>query len=483
MQKGTPRLHPSWLLTLASATFVTGIVGSKLISVFEGGVYCLLAGLLCCFTAFLARHRTVAVIIVMAGGLLLGYARGAMYRQSVDPYKQLLGKQVVLSGRLQSDPERSRTGEVNLRLYHVEVEGWRLGGTVWSTVSHSGELKRSDVITISGRVSPGFGTVAAAVYRAQVVSVGRNTMDDPGLLVRDRFAASVRRTIKDPEAFLANGFLVGAQASLPEKMDTDLKLLGLSHIVVASGYNLTILVRFARRLFLRISRFTALVTAMLLVLMFTAIAGNSPSMMRAAIVVIMSLLAWFYGRKLHPIVLLSISAAVSTALKPEYAWGDIGWLLSFGSFVGVLILSPLIHSFFWAHQPAGFVRQLFIETLSAYAVTLPLVIFIFGRFSAVSILANMLVLPLIAPVMALTFLVGVVSVLIPPIAPIVGLPAQLLLQYITSIVGWLSGFSFASSEVSQGLANMALSYLALLGLVLFLWRRSGHDFRTFNVIE
>lgn len=478
------RLHFSWLLTLFSGSFIVGVIAARSISLFTIWIYILLIlGIVLSSLAVLSRGRLAPVFLIIFGGLLLGCYRGTQYKQTLALYEYYRGKSVQITGRIFTDPERVPQGGTRIRLTSVEVNGLPAGGTIWVTTHEAIDFKRSDVVGVKGVLSEGFGTVPATMYRADALSVTRRKLSDPGRSMRDRFSEAVRLGIKDPEAALANGFLVGAQTSLPEKLDADLKLLGLSHIVVASGYNLTILVRFARRLFSRVSRFASLVAALLLVLVFMNITGFSPSMVRAAIVVVLSLLAWYYGRKVHPLTLLFLSAGISVLLQPSYAWGDVGWLLSFGSFVGVLILGPLLHSYFWHKKSAGFVRQLLIETLAAYIVTLPLVIFIFNRFSPLAIVANMVVLPLISPVMALTFIGGSVSLLLPWLAKIVAYPAQLLLQYVTTIVGWLSDFPMASKEASFSAISVCASYVFMCLFMLFLWRRSGHDFRDFNVIE
>lgn len=478
------RIHPAWLLTVFSLALLVGVVVSRFLPTYQFVSSWWLAGGIGLFVlAFLPASRVAALTIIVTGGIVIGGWRGGLYRRSIVPYERLFGKQVQLRGTVSVDPDRSSQGGVRMRLRDVMVENVQLGGEVWVTSSDQAVAKRSDEIMVQGVLVKGFGTIPAVMYRADIKLVRHSRYEDIGRDIRDRFSSAVRLGVKDPEASLANGFLVGEQASLPEKLDTDLRLLGLSHIVVASGYNLTILVRFARRLFARISRFSSLVAAAFLVLLFTNIAGTSPSMSRASLVVLMSLVAWFYGRKLHPFVLLSLSAALSVLGNPAYAWGDVGWLLSFGSFVGVLILGPLIHSYFWHQKPAGIVRQLLVETCAAYVVTLPLVVFVFGQYSPLSVVANMLVLPLISPVMALTFIGGIVGILVPSIAKVVGFPAQLLLQYVTSIVSWLAATPFASKEWTMGVSALLTSYVLIATIMLFLWRRSGHDFRSYNITE
>ena len=85
-------------------------------------------------------------------------------------------------------------------------------------------------------------------------------------------------------------------------------------------------------------------------------------MSRAGLVAGLGLLVWYYGRKTHPFVLLSFAAAVTLIVNPSYLWGDLGWYLSFGAFIGVIVLAPLIHRYFWGLAEAGTLRGLLVET-------------------------------------------------------------------------------------------------------------------------
>jgi competence protein ComEC len=277
--------------------------------------------------------------------------------------------------------------------------------------------------------------------------------------------------------------LLGQKTALPEKLDQELRLLGLTHIVVASGYNLSILVRYGRRLLERVSRFTALAGSGFLVFAFANVTGFSPSMSRASLITGLSLVAWYFGRKFHPLVLLSFSAGLTVAINPVYAWGDIGWLLSFTSFIGVIMLSPLIHAYFWGDKKSGVLRQVTIETMSAQLLTLPLIIYVFGQYSVLALPANILILPLIPVAMLLTFIAGIGAVLLPFAAQQIAWPSETLLGYMTAVVDRLAQQPQAVSEIEINVSYLVVGYLFLTALIVYLWRRTGHKFRDYNIIE
>lgn len=449
---------------------------------FVGGEWLVMA--VCLALIGFRRRDVLAVLFIVAAGLLIGLWRAGNELRAQQAFEQFYGQTVSVVGRVTEDPSYDTDGDMKLRLVDVRIDGQSVAGQLWAATSDRRDIKRSDYVTVEGQLSQGFGTIPAAMYRASIAGIERRDYADVGRDTRDSFAGGVREAIREPEASLGAGFLLGQKTALPEKLDNELQLLGLTHIVVASGYNLTILVRFARRLFARVSRFSALALSGLLVFGFANITGFSPSMSRASLIAGLSLLAWYYGRKFHPVVLLSFSAAVTVAINPAYAWGDLGWLLSFTSFIGVIMFAPLVNQYFWGEQKPGAIRQVFIETMSAQALTLPIIMLAFERYSALSLPANVLVLPLIPIAMLLTSIAGIGGLLLPSAASqIIGWPAEILMRYMTAVVSKLAELPAASQEVTITPSAVAVFYIILFGVGIFLWRRSGHVFRDYNVVE
>jgi len=477
----TRKIHISWSIASASFGIVSGAVLVRLIDNRLGVEAIIIA--LCLMIVALTRRNAVSLGLFCIAGLLIGFYRGSSVLQELGIYDQYVNQQVSVIGVIVEDPGFDIAGDVKLKLKNVIINDQPVAGELWVSSGQQLPLKRSDTVALNGKLSQGFGSIPAAVYRARITEVERKEYADIARDTRDWFADGIRTSVGEPEASLGSGFLLGQKTALPEKLDNELRLLGLTHIVVASGYNLSILVRYARRLFMKISRFTSVAVSGLLVYGFANITGFSPSMTRASLITGLSLAAWYYGRKFHPVVLLSFSAAVTILINPSYAWGDIGWLLSFMSFVGVIILSPLIHAYFWGAQKPGNIRQVFIETLSAQLLTLPLIMYVFGQYSPLALLANVLILPLIPLAMLLTFVAGIGGVFISSVALQIGWPAETLLRYMTRVVDYLARQPLAGQEISLPIEGVLFGYSLLLILAVFLWRRTKYQFRDYNIVE
>ncbi|MCA9346823.1 ComEC/Rec2 family competence protein, partial [Candidatus Saccharibacteria bacterium] len=423
-------------------------------------------------------------IIIFIAGFILGMWRGSNILLAQRGLESYFGQNISVIGKVSEDPDFNVEGDIHFKLTEVMINGKKQTGQLWVSASTKQEIKRSDIVFLNGQLSRGFGTIPSAIYRANIVKSVYIDKSDLGREIRDWFAMKVRRFIAEPQASLGIGYLLGQKTELPEKLDNDLRLLGLTHIVVASGYNLTILVRIARRLTAKISRFTALAISGFLVLGFANLTGFSPSMSRASLIAGLSLLAWYFGRKFHPIVLILFSAGVTILINPAYGWGDIGWLLSFTSFIGVIMLAPLINSYFWGENKPGIVRQVIVETLSAQVMTLPITLLVFGHYSILSMIANPLILPLIPLSMLFIFISGLGAIFVIPILSfMLSRPAQWLLDYTTWVIGKLSSLPQASSDINIKYSATISLYLLAICLIIFLQRRTGYQFREYNIIE
>lgn len=430
-----------------------------------------------------SRNGIVGLIIVMVSGVLLGLWRGGDLINKQNYITTYIGETVVVSGVVTEDPTYDIDGDLRFRLKDLNLQNSDKSGELWVSTSQRAEIKRSDIVYVKGQLSKGFGTIPVSMYRSEIAKVERPAYADVARDVRDSFANGIREGIDEPEASLGAGFLLGQKTALPEKLDNELRLLGLTHIVVASGYNLTIIIRFARRLFVKISRFTALAFCGGLVYCFALVTGWSPSMTRAGLIAGISLLAWYYGRKIHPIILISFTAGLTVLINPTYAWGDIGWLLSFTSFIGVMILGQLVNAYFWGDKNPGAIRQVLIETMSAQVLTLPIIAYVFGQYSPLALPANLLIIPLIPLAMLLTFITGIAGLMVAPIAVIVGWPAQTLMSYMVAVVDRLAQSPLAVEETTFGITAAVVFYLALFCVIVFLKRRSQYPFREYNVVE
>ncbi|MFZ1258774.1 MAG: ComEC/Rec2 family competence protein [Candidatus Saccharimonas sp.] len=476
------RIHPTWQLTAGAAGIVTGVALAQYLPQFSHIAW-LGLGLALAAMAVALPRRILLLLAFVAGGMI-GLWRGGTEQWVLQRYAPLYGQHVLLSGTVADDTETNKRGETVLRLQGVTLEDKRLPGEIWVALAQKNvQIQRSDRVNIDGKLLPGFGSFAASLPQAKLVSQQREQPGDIALSVRDWFAAKVGSVIHEPAASLGIGFLLGQKRGLPDELQDALKIAGLTHIVVASGYNLTILVRLGRRLFARVSKYLAAVVSLGLVGAFIAITGLSPSMTRAGLVATLCIWAWYYGRRFHPVTLLLLVACVTVLSNPSYAWGNLGWQLSFAAFAGVMILAPLLTAYFFGKQKPPMVGQILLETLSAQIVTMPILLATFGVTSVVAVLSNLLILPFIPFVMLATFVAGLAAVVSSGFGYIVALPAQYMLDAMLAVIHWTSEIEWAQLQVALPSWGVWVWYILLALACYYMYRVTKFSLRSTSVVE
>ncbi len=331
-----------------------------------------------------------------------------------------------------------------------------------------------DEVRVQGKIFVARGNDAARISYARVAVLrkGSSPLDN----FRRRFAAGMQTALPEPLASFAMGLLVGQRNTLPPAVSQQLQMVGLTHIIAVSGYNLTIIVHAAKRLLGKRSKYQYVATSVALVLCFLAIAGLSPSMVRAAVVCGLSLATWSYGRELKPSALLALSAVITIAINPQYAWNNVSWTLSFLAFFGVLIISPIATKRLFGGREPPMVPAIVIESLSAELMTTPYILLIFGQASLVSTLANVLVAAFIPLAMLLATFSAFAGMWLPILAGVVAWPAVMLLTYMLDIVTLLSKVPHAYVQnVAFPISGMVMAYIAALFICLVAWRKGSQN--------
>jgi competence protein ComEC len=474
------RIHSSWLIAVISFTCVVGVWASQYIYGLSDW-WLLVCG---AFAVIIFWRRRMWVIpLAVTAGLLVGLVRGGHLSAQLGLYKPFIGKTMTISGTVSDDATTDTSGALVVPLGHVKIAGHELAGSLWATSSTRADVRRGDIVTVHGKMMAGFGAYAVSMYRAKILAVEDPSPGDVARKIRDVFVGGIKKAIPDPEAALGIGYLVGEKSSLPVVLNTAMQVVGLTHVVVASGYNLTILVRLARRIFIKVSKFFAAFMSGGMMISFMAVAGMSPSMTRAGLVSGLSLLTWYYGRRVHPLVLLPLAAAITVLINPSYGWNNLGWALSFLSFAGVMVVAPLLQQYFFGDKKPGMVRQIFGETLAAHLVTAPIIIMAFGYVSNVALLANIAVLPLVPLAMLLVFIAGIAGLIMPSVAWIVGLPATWLLTYMVKITEYFAGLSWAQTNVTMAPLGLLACYLFMVILGMYVQRKTKLNLWSQSVVE
>lgn len=421
-------------------TALTVLYGAFIVGVWLAGKGCsIAAGWLCLLGVllYIIRRRTLVwLALVVLLGVGCGIWRGSAFARGLVVYYPLYGRQVTITLRASNDGVYGKNSQLSFDAQQASYGGISLPGKI--TVSGFGlpSVYQGDEIQATAKLYPGFGAYQARLSYAQLTLIEHH----PSLVasLRRNFAAGMQSALPEPLASFAMGLLIGQRATLPADVKQDLLMVGLTHIIAVSGYNLTIMLEASRGLFGNTSKRLATLCAFALIGAFLLLAGSSASIVRAAIVSTLSIIAAYYGRSFKPLNLILLAGAITTWANPVYLWVDASWYLSFLAFCGVMILAPALGERLRPGRKIPLVFTVALESICAEIMTLPYVLHTFGQMSFIGLPANVLVVTLVPLAMLLSAIAGLAGMLAPSLAGWVAWPARLLLTYMLDIAHALS---------------------------------------------
>lgn len=481
--------------------FYTGVLGLTsgifLRSFFDWGkdVVLLLVLLSCAyFVLWFLRKRSYTSVLFLAGLFLLLFALGVVRFHAVDttvsPLGEFVDTRVVREGVVVREPDARNTSK-HLYIRDSETDALFLAyADPFLDVSYGdgvkvvGELVSPEPFeTDLGREFdyPGYlraHGVREVVYRARVEVLGEgegNSVIRALLGLKQKFIEAIEMGVPEPAAGLGEGVLLGVKRAIGEDLEEIFRTVGIIHIVVLSGYNIMIVAEWVMRFFgLFFYPKTRLVLGLTTILLFALMVGLSATVVRASIMVALVIIARTIGRPFAALRALSFAGLLMILHNPYLIVFDPGFQLSFLATLGLVLLSePFEKRLTYIPE---ILRGVLSTTLATQLSVLPLLLFSMGTLSIVSVLSNMLVLPLVPPAMLLTFLTGVVGSVLPSLSVPVGLLAYIVLTYIIKVAEALSQVPFASVAIPIfPWWVLVLMYLPILCLVYYFAQRDSES--------
>ena len=283
-------------------------------------------------------------------------------------------------------------------------------------------------------------------------------------LVKDRFESSIKTILPEPHASLAVGMLLGNEGVVEKNVLDAFRKSGTVHILVLSGYNITIVasaVLAFLSFFMRQS--FALAGSTVAIVLFTLMAGGSAAAVRAAIMALIAILALRTGRKALPMYALLLAACLMVLWNPLLLRFDRGFQLSFLATLGLIVASPFFLTLF-RFLPRFFgIRESAAASSAAQVFVLPLLLSWGGEITFLSPLANVLVVGVVPAVMFFSFAGGIAGFLWVAAGRWIASVAYVLIAWQMQIAEWFAGLSSTLISVNHLPAYLlAISYAFLL---------------------
>jgi competence protein ComEC len=337
-----------------------------------------------------------------------------------------------------------------------------------------------DRISVDGPLRPppdgGYGAYlerigVVATLRARVLDVLPSRAGEGLTLetVRRASADGLARVLPEPEAGLAAGILVGLRDRVDRDLAAAFTTAGVSHVVAISGWNIAIVGALVAASLRRSSRRRRALVTLVAIVGYTAFAGASPSVLRAAVMAGVVLLARESGRAGTAAAALGWAVTLLLVADPGLVL-DPGFQLSALATAGLIAwasgLTQRLDRATRGRLP-GWVTEGLGVSLAAQAATLPIVLAAFGRLALVAPVVNLAVVPLVPPAMAagaVALVAGGLELAGMPaiVTTLLGLPAWFLLAVMVRIVEFSATLPFASMTLEPPLALLTGGIAAAL---------------------
>ncbi|MEK7558356.1 MAG: ComEC/Rec2 family competence protein [Patescibacteria group bacterium] len=442
---------------------------------------------------FVYRTRTVLFVSLFIFGAMLGIFRFdvSLSNRNDPALESQIGKTVVVEGIISSEPdERDDTvilvvkGE---KIYDGKADK-KIDSKIRFTIGRYPSYQYGDKIIIEGKIVhpkafedektkkifdyPGYLAAQDIYYEIKYPKVslisggGGNIILSSLFEFKKMFLAHTARIIPEPEESLLGGLLVGAKQSLGKELLDDFRKVGIIHIVVLSGYNITIIADSIVRIFSFLPRLYASAFAGGSIILFAALVGGGATVLRATIMALLVILARYIGRVYDVTTALYLAGFLMLIHNPKILVFDPSFQLSFLATIGLIYFAPVVEKYIsFIPKNLGF-RDIALSTIATQIFVTPLLLYMMGMFSLVALPVNLLVLFFIPITMLFGFLTGVFGFL----GTIFSLPfayiTTFFLSYIIFVVEKFSSIQFASYTIETVPIFIVLVFYIFFGTLI-----------------
>jgi competence protein ComEC len=291
--------------------------------------------------------------------------------------------------------------------------------------------------------------------------------------IKHIFEAAVERVVPEPRASLLEGLLIGEKRGLPDELNKAFIASGLIHVVVLSGYNISIVAESILRATSFLPPVFNYSLGAVLMVLFAIMSGSGAATVRALLMGLIAILARYLKRPADALRALGFAALAMALWNPHVVLHDPGFMLSVLATFGLITISPSIEKKF-ARMPEKFgLRSIAASTLAVQIFVLPALLYQTGVLSFLALPANVLALPVVPFAMLTGFLSGLLALIHPAIAFPFTFIADLLLRWMILVAQTAATLPYSSSVVAAFPAWLAVAtYIPLTAGAIYLYQKN-----------
>jgi competence protein ComEC len=446
-------------------------------------------GLLCVGVALVAMWQQKAVLVVLACAMLLGSAVMSLRQVGLQTSQvhRFIGSTSTIQFQISTDPTKTQSKVFGSTLaptsysflataLQMSDENQRYRLRVPIRVIAQNQLVRGllpgQMITAEGAIRASKEARVAAMFLVR---------GDIGVDTKPSHWASALGSIRthlralcgtDDAGALIPGMVLGDTALQSVNFKNDMRRSGLTHLVAVSGANFAIIslfVLWCMQWIFRSLRLRLIFTAVALS-SFIALVRPSPSVLRAAAMAGVVLVARGVGKRSDPLATLGFAIAAVVIGDPWQA-RDPGFALSVLATAGLLLLSPRIGRWLSKFVPT-FVANSLSPPIAAVLMCAPILVALSGYLGLMTVAANLLAAPMVAPITIIGFLAALISPLSPTLSSLLLFIIRWPAMWIAGVAHWAAGFPVL--QMSSGLWGLidGIVVICLLIVTVILLRKA-----------
>lgn len=485
-------------LPIILALYITGIIYSKFISInliflFSFIILLILISIISFVKQWNITTALLFLIIFLIGILnynLNSNPIGANHIANFIEDKKLTIIGTVLDKEYYSNQEKIslkvEVSQIEREDYNIKTQGLILVNTYLGDCPY----EYGDVLKIKGRLEKpigqkNFGEFDYELYLARekvftylniwqekdIQKIGENDSNflvSFSLSARDKIKEITKQTLPPPYNYLLVGMLLGEKSFIPSHLKEIFAEAGIMHILAVSGLHVGIIAMALLALLsmLKLPKKFKLFTLILILITYASITGFRPSVLRATIMFILLIGGKLINRSRNLNISLFFAGFLILLLNPLILY-DAGFLLSFIVTFFIINLSPIFQELF--SKIVAWIKNPLAVSTAAWIGIFPLSAYFFTKVSIISIVSNILIIPLTVVAVILgfvTFFIGMASI---SLAGIVANINYLVLSLITLIAKSFSSLPFAFVYVAQPSILVIILYYLMVFFIIELF--------------
>ena len=490
--------YPALLLLgfVVTGIVIANLTGAHPVGLFIAGISLLLPGLI----LFRQQRRRAAVLCLMLCLCLLSafhFSLRYLHPGQHDLSRHAIDRPVVrIYGEVSDWPDiRPNRIELKIEVDSILKENIIIrttGALLLKLADTSNVLQRGDRVDFRGRLYPlstirssgrfdyrqylNLKGVRGLVYLPTALDIRLDRRAELGLnhlvdKVRSYIVSSFSANLEPTQAALARGFLIGETRDIPSNIYDMFRDSGTLHLLAVSGSNVSLVllfIHFIMRPF-KLKRRRKGLVLLAVVVLFTQLAYGEPSVVRAAVMASLIIMAGIMERRYDLNHIIATAALAILLFDPAQLF-DVGFQLSFVTAWGLILTGPILTKYFGRHLHRwyGWLLTLAVMSFAAQIFSTPIVAYHFERIPAISVLANLVIVPLVsAGVIGILVLIAA-QLILPSLGLLVGSLVNLLLKQVVSALFYLGGENMLVWKTGSLLTGPASPMIILLIYVVLI---------------